>query len=427
MYLALNFPRIDPAHRRGRDLSRRSLPEPGPGGPQRRSLRGNVEGRRTSAGSTLHRRRGAGPHPRGSNPELRSQLGRGHRSDPLRLHRRVHQHVCSRRDHSPGGRSRRSVHANSLRFKNPLVRRLYLLGKMLDPKYMTYRSIERPAVFAPAAGPGDRRQQHGPPAHPNTSSCTSIADSRGSQRDRRPAHEGRTARRGSLHFRNRLGLEPSDLVGLFVGHNFALKGLRPLLRALGARNRPGARPVHLLVCGGGPVARYRRMARSLGVDQTVHFLGFHDDIRECFAASDFFVMPSYYDPCSLVVLEALACGLPVITTAKNGASELYGDGREGYILTSPDAQGELVAALEHMTDDARRRAMSARAAMVGAEHAFDHHVAALVRVFEEVAAERGNHPGHGKHGSSRPHAAHSSSGRKQALVRRGRARAAAET
>ncbi len=63
------------------------------------------------------------------------------------------------------------------------------------------------------------------------------------------------------------------------------------------------------------------------------------------------MQPTYYDPCSLVVLEALACGLPVITTAQNGASELMTDGREGYILTTPDAQGELIAALDHMTDD----------------------------------------------------------------------------
>ncbi len=63
------------------------------------------------------------------------------------------------------------------------------------------------------------------------------------------------------------------------------------------------------------------------------------------------MQPTYYDPCSLVVLEALACGLPVITTAQNGASELMTDGREGYILTAPDAQDELIAALDHMTDD----------------------------------------------------------------------------
>ena len=207
-------------------------------------------------------------------------------------------------------------------------------------------------------------------------------------------------------FRNRLGLEPSDLVGLFVGHNFALKGLKPLLQALGARSQArGARPIHLLVCGGGRSAAYRRMARALGLDATVHFLGYHDDIRECYASSDFFVMPTYYDPCSLVVLEALACGLPVITTAQNGASELMTDGRQGYVLTAPDAQGELVAALDHMTDDARRRAMSAEAARLGGEQTFDRHVAALLKVFQDVAAARNSHGSHGRNGGSRPHGA----------------------
>ncbi len=162
--------------------------------------------------------------------------------------------------------------------------------------------------------------------------------------------------------RNRLGLEPGDLVGLFVGHNFALKGLEPLIRALGgrkARNR-SARPIDLIVCGSGAIGPYNRLARRLGVGDKVHFLGYYPDVPACYWSSDFFVQPTYYDPCSLVVLEALACGLPVITTAQNGASELLSDGREGYVLTAPDAGDELIAALDHLADDATRRAMAAR-------------------------------------------------------------------
>jgi UDP-glucose:(heptosyl)LPS alpha-1,3-glucosyltransferase len=188
-----------------------------------------------------------------------------------------------------------------------------------------------------------------------------------------------------------------------VGHNFALKGLKPLLKALGARNRVETRPIHLLVCGGGHVASYRRLARSLGIERTVHFLGFHPDIRECYASSDFFVMPTYYDPCSLVVLEALACGLPVITTAWNGASELITDGRQGYVLSTPDAHGELTAALHHMTNDTRRTTMSIEAARLGQEQTFDRHVAALIKVFEEVAASKKRHGSHGRMAGSKPH------------------------
>jgi UDP-glucose:(heptosyl)LPS alpha-1,3-glucosyltransferase len=311
-----------------------------------------------------------------------------------------------------GGVHGGSMQANAMRFKSPLVRRLYLLGKMLDPKYQVYRAIEHrqyaPERQARVIAVSNMVRRHIQMIHHVPRSLIHVVPN-AIDADRLKVEQPGAVR---CAFRNRLGLEPSDLVGLFVGHNLALKGLKPLLQALGARNRPGARPIHLLVCGGGRAARYRRMARALGIDQTVHFLGFHNDIRECFASSEFFVMPSYYDPCSLVVLEALACGLPVITTVQNGASELYGDGQEGYVLTSPDAQGELMAALEHMTDDARRKTMSARAALLGAEQSFDRHVSALIKIFQEVAASRNNHAGHGRHGSSRPHAAHSTADKK---------------
>src|SRR5262249_35116436 len=164
-------------------------------------------------------------------------------------------------------------------------------------------------------------------------------------------------------FRNRLGLEPNDVVGLFVGHNFALKGLKPLMLALGARraaDRTG-RSIHLLVCGSGEAGTFKRLAHRLGLQETVHFMGFYPDIRACYCSSDFFVQPTYYDPCSLVVLEALACGLPVITTAQNGASELMTHTREGYVVSSPHAEGELIAALNAMSQDPARRKMSAQA------------------------------------------------------------------
>ncbi len=311
-----------------------------------------------------------------------------------------------------GGVHRGSLQANSMRFSNAVVRRLYVLGKVLNPKYWAYREIER-RQYAP------QRQAH------------VIAVS---HMVRRHIQEFEHVARSQIHvvpnaidpdrvqveqpgavrcaFRNQLGLEPSDLVGLFVGHNYALKGLEPLIRSLGARNVEGARPIHLLVCGGGRTSFYRRLARRLGVGEFIHFLGFHDDVRECYWSSDFFVLPSYYDPCSLVVLEALACGLPVITSSCNGASELMTDGRQGYVLTSPDAQGELVSALDHMTDDHQRKLMAIEAQKLGREQTFDRHVSALLKVFQEVAATKARHGSHGRHSGSGPHAAKARSRKK---------------
>jgi UDP-glucose:(heptosyl)LPS alpha-1,3-glucosyltransferase len=189
-------------------------------------------------------------------------------------------------------------------------------------------------------------------------------------------------------FREKLGLKADDLVALFVGHNYALKGLRPLLLALRERLRrePFARPIHLLACGGGKPARFRSLIQELGLAETVQLLGFQPEIRPCFHASDFFVLPTYYDPCSLVVFEALACGLPVITTACNGAGELISEGREGFVIPSPEAIETLADALDRMTIDRDRAAMASQARKLGAEQSFDRHVGRLVEVFELVAS-----------------------------------------
>jgi UDP-glucose:(heptosyl)LPS alpha-1,3-glucosyltransferase len=302
-----------------------------------------------------------------------------------------------------GGVQEGSLRANALRFGNPLARGLYLLAKRLNPKYAVYKGIERrqyaPKRQARVVAVSNMVRRHIQQYHHVPRNLISVVPNAIDPGRVTLPQPGATR----CAFRNRLGIEPGDLVGLFVGHNFALKGLKPLIRAMGARSRAEGRPINLLVGGGGDVARYRQLARAQGVEATVHFLGFHPDIRECYAASDFFVLPSYYDPCSLVVLEALAAGLPVITTQQNGAGELLVDGKEGFVLTSPDATGELIAALEHMADDGRRTAMAVEAARLGREQTFERHVAALVRVFQEVAAAKKNRPAHGQHGGSRPH------------------------
>jgi UDP-glucose:(heptosyl)LPS alpha-1,3-glucosyltransferase len=302
-----------------------------------------------------------------------------------------------------GGVHAGSLHANSLRFEHALSRRIYVLGKMFSPRFAAYRAIERrqydPERQVRVVAVSNMVRRHIQQFHHVPRGLISVVPNAIDPERIRVSQPGAVR----CAFRNRLGLEPTDLVGLFVGHNFALKGLRPLLHGLAARNRRRARPIHIIVCGGGTVGVYRRMAKTLGIGETVHLLGFHSDIRECYASSDFFVLPTYYDPCSLVVMEALACGLPVITTAQNGASELITDGRQGYVLTNPDAQGELIAALDQMTDDFRRNEMSVEAEKLGAEQTFDRHVASLLKVFQEVAGSRNNQGSHGRHGGSRPH------------------------
>ena len=120
--------------------------------------------------------------------------------------------------------------------------------------------------------------------------------------------------------RERWGVQPEETVALFAAMNYRLKGLEPLLRAVALL--PSESPFRLLVAGGSDTAVFERLARRLKIAERVRFVGYCADMRNCYFAADFFVHPTFYDPCSLVVMEALACGLPVITTRYNGAAEV---------------------------------------------------------------------------------------------------------
>jgi UDP-glucose:(heptosyl)LPS alpha-1,3-glucosyltransferase len=286
-----------------------------------------------------------------------------------------------------GGVHDASLEANARRFPAGLRRRLYVLGKRSNPKRWIYRTIES-KQYDPARGTRFVAVSEMVRGH--------LERFRGVARDRvdvipNAIDSGRLAvpEPGATRreFRAKFGLGDGDLVALFVGHNYALKGLGPLLQALAMRS-PAARPIHLVACGGGDVGPYRDRVERLGLTKIVHLAGFQPDIRAPFWGSDFFVLPTYYDPCSLVVLEALACGLPVITTACNGAGELIREGREGFVVSHPDAVADLADRLDRMTDDVARRAMSIEATRLGREQSFDRHVSRLLDVFARVVESK---------------------------------------
>ncbi|RUL86737.1 glycosyltransferase family 4 protein [Tautonia sociabilis] len=289
-----------------------------------------------------------------------------------------------------GGVHPASLEHNARRFPAGWRRSLYTAGKRVNPKDWLYRAIER-RQYDPALGArvvavsrfvrGHLERYYGV-SRERIRVIPNAIDA-----DRLRVDDPGAARRA---FRDRLGLEADALVALFVAHNFRLKGLDPLLAALRLRldRDRQARPVHLVVCGGGAVGPYRRKARALGIDRYVHLLGFEADIRPAFHGSDCFTLPSYYDPCSLVVFEALACGLPVVTTATNGAGEVITEGREGFIVPEPDDLAGLAGALDRLCDDRARSAMAKAAAKLGQAQSFDVHLDRLIALFEEVAADR---------------------------------------
>lgn len=121
---------------------------------------------------------------------------------------------------------------------------------------------------------------------------------------------------------------------LFVGQDFRRKGLAPLLEALALVR--GHTP-SLRVIGRDDPAPYRALAKSLGIADRVSFEGPSGKIQEAYRNADLFVFPTFYDPFANVCLEALACGLPVLTTSTNGSSELVVGDVEGYVVDGAEA------------------------------------------------------------------------------------------
>jgi UDP-glucose:(heptosyl)LPS alpha-1,3-glucosyltransferase len=172
-----------------------------------------------------------------------------------------------------------------------------------------------------------------------------------------PREFGPGVRRHRAATRARLGLADEHVAFLLVGSGYARKGVPVALRAL-ARLSPRAR---LVVVGRDKdPARYEALARREGVRQRVVFAGPQQDPRPHLGAADAFVLPTLYDPLGNAVLEALACGLPVVTSRRCGAGELVAAHDAGALCDATDVEA-LVAEMERLLDPEVRAQTAARA------------------------------------------------------------------
>lgn len=187
--------------------------------------------------------------------------------------------------------------------------------------------------------------------------------------------------------RDELGVDEREILLLIVAHNFRLKGVPTLLAAVAKLLRAGL-PVRLAVVGGKRQSGIARLAARLGAAGATTFVGPVDDAAPYYAAADVYVQPTFYDPCSLVVLEALASGLPVVTSRFNGAGELLTPGVDGWLVDDPADCDELAARLLPLCEPAIRAPMEAAARRLALTHSFDRNARELLTVYEEVASRR---------------------------------------
>ncbi|MCX2199322.1 glycosyltransferase family 4 protein [Pantoea agglomerans] len=150
--------------------------------------------------------------------------------------------------------------------------------------------------------------------------------------------------------RQQLALPDAATVLIYVGSGFERKGLKAAIQALAASDR------YLIVVGQDKqLQRYQQLANQLHCLDRLRFVGVQQDVQPFYHAADGLLLPTLYDPFPNVVLEAMACGLPVITSTGCGGAEFITAGQEGFVCDALDINGlnQAVNAIPALSVDSR--------------------------------------------------------------------------
>ncbi len=273
-------------------------------------------------------------------------------------------------------------------YENPVIRGIKLMGRLVSLKQwvsglieeVPYRRQRCPRIIAISQMVKDDIIQHYrvPPER-----VTLIYNGVDLER-----FHPRNRKRYRGEIRKGLGIG-EELVILFVSNNHRMKGLGCLIRALaGIKGRGEVGPFRLLVLGRGSMARYLDLGRRLGFDGEILSVQGTPYPERYYGAADLLVHPTFYDACSLAVFEALASGLPVITTKSNGAGGIITDGREGFVVDDPREISTLADRIHRLFDDKVREESSRAARDLAEQYPMERNFEGMLKVFQEVAAQK---------------------------------------
>jgi UDP-glucose:(heptosyl)LPS alpha-1,3-glucosyltransferase len=186
--------------------------------------------------------------------------------------------------------------------------------------------------------------------------------------------------------RDRCGIGADDFVLIFPAHEFRRKGLHGIIEALGSIN---SERLCLLVVGRDDPRPFRKQIEASRLKSKVVFTGEVADINRYYAASDAMVFPTAYEPFGLIILEAMALGLPVFVTRSAGAAELITDGRDGILLNDCKNAGEIRDAILSLLNAPDKGASIGREAQKTAErYSWDVIAEKTYRLYEEILREK---------------------------------------
>ena len=182
--------------------------------------------------------------------------------------------------------------------------------------------------------------------------------------------------------RQKHGISRSDLVLMFAGGDWERKGVPYIIEALSLLTRPD---VKLLIIGSGDEKFYGQLAELKQVRGRIVFVSHSSVLREYYAASDVFVFPTIYEPFGLAIVEAMASGLPVITSRVAGAADLIIDGVNGILLRAPSDINGLAAKIELLLSNAElRKTIGERARETAEELSWDQVAEKTLEVYNSV-------------------------------------------
>ena len=197
----------------------------------------------------------------------------------------------------------------------------------------------------------------------------------------------RQALRGPL--RRQLGIKEDEVVFLFISYDLKKKGIEPLVEAASRLKKMGNANFKVMVIGGLPYRALSKQIKALNIEDKILFTGPVRSTEEYCANSDVFVLPTYYDACSLVVIEAMASGLPSITTTANGAAGIITDEKDGYIIPHPPGSQDLAKKMQLLLDYEKRQEMSREALHTGQSYSAKKNHQEMMKILGEVAALNG--------------------------------------
>jgi glycosyltransferase involved in cell wall biosynthesis len=186
--------------------------------------------------------------------------------------------------------------------------------------------------------------------------------------------------------RSRRDFGAADLVLLLIGNDWRVKGVPVILSAMATCSHLALR---LLVVGDDHPDPYREMANRFGLADRCEWERPRSEVIDLYAAADIYISPSREDSFGLPVLEAMACGLPVITSVFAGVSELIKNQVDGFIVTDPDDTRTLAQLLERLYyDESLRRRIGEAGAQTAQTWTWDKSAEALWNLMKDVVARK---------------------------------------